>query len=171
VGSDLERLARNIHSAFAAWPYPGDEKVLREDACGGIQCDEIRRNIVGKHWNALKVGDVAYKDSLELYLTAAGYRYYLPGLMKVSIENPEIYDLPAYIAQALTPSTKDQRPRGNWLEDYKAAFTDEQQQVIRDFLVWVNTRFEGGNWWEAAGRALSAVWGSPGPDSPNEAKR
>ena len=158
--SDPEQLIRDLDSAFAAWSYPGDDQVLRDHGCDLGVCDEIRNRIVGKRWDALKIGDVAYKDNLTLYMTPAGYRYYLPGLMKLSLQNPEIYDLPANIADALTPPTKDLRPRGRWLEDYRDSFSVEQRQVIRDFLSWVNARFEGGNWWEAAGRALSSVWDS-----------
>jgi hypothetical protein len=102
-------------------------------------------------------------------MTAVGYRYYLPGFMKLSLQNPEMYDLPAYIAEVLTPPAGSEHRRATWLRDYKNPFRPEQQQVIRDFLLWVNGRFEGGNWWEAAGRALSAGWdgrkGHSGPAS------
>jgi hypothetical protein len=164
---DAEQLAKSIRYAFAVWPYPGDDQILRDSACAG-DCDQIRSWLLGKRWDALKIGHVAYNDSLDLYLTPAGYRYYLPGLMKLSLENPEIYDLPAHIADALTPPTKDRRPRGTWMQDYKDAFSIEQQEVIRDFLRWVNARFEGGEWYEAAGRALSSVWDSP--DAPSGEK-
>jgi hypothetical protein len=158
MSRDAKELINDIDSAFAVWSYPGDAEILRDDVCEHGECDVLRKSVVGKHWAALKIGDVAYKDSLVLYMTPAGYRYYLPGLMKLSLLNPEIYDLPAYIAAALTPPNKDHRPRGQWSREYKEAFTYQQQQVIRDFLLWANARFESGNAWDPAGLALSAVW-------------
>lgn len=153
-----ELLLKRIDQAFADWIYPGDAQVLRDQGCDELECEQLRQTVVGKHWKALKIGDVAYRDNLVLYLTPAGYRYYLPGLMKLSLENPEIYDLPAYIASALTPPTKDRQPRGTWLADYKNAFAVDQRRVIRDFLIWANARFEGQSAYDAVGVALSTIW-------------
>jgi hypothetical protein len=155
----IETLLTAIEAAFATWPYPGPENLLRDTECGSGACETIRDSIVGKDWRKLNIGDVAYKDNLSLYMTPAGYRYYLPGLMKLSLKNPEIYDLPSYIADALTPP-KGGRRREGWLREYKDPFTRDQQDVIRDFLSWVNSRFEGGNDWEPAGRALADGWSS-----------
>lgn len=161
---DREVLLKSIDQAFANSVYPGDARLFRDDGCDETECEQVRQVVEGKHWAALKIGDVAYRDNLVLYLTPAGYRYFLPGLMKLSLKNPEIYDLAAYIASALTPATKDHQPRGNWLADYKNAFSVEQQRVIRDFLIWANTRFEGQSPYDAAGVALSTIWdGIRGP--------
>ena len=163
--ADSENLLKRIEVAFGSAPAPAQEQMLRDISCRDSECDAIRRDLIGKDWRALKIGTVAYRHSLPLYLTSSGYRYYLPGLMRLSLLNPEIVDLPGYIANALTPPTNGQRRRASWMQDYKHAFTAEQQRVIRDFLRWANNRYEGGQWYESAGRALSAVWDDSTPRS------
>ena len=157
---DVESLIDAIRAAFASVRYPGDAHALRDEVRGKSECEHIRNKIVGKPWSSLKVGDVAYKDNLTLYLTPEAYRYYLPGLMTLSLRNPEIYDLPAYIAEALTPKEADRRRQAAWSRNYREPFTVAQRDVIGRFLRWANERFEGGNPLEATGRALAA-WEDP----------
>lgn len=163
LDTSLQRgaIAKGIELAFSEWPYPGDENVLRDTACNHLACNEIRARIVGKRWNNLEVGEVPFTADWVMHMTPAGYRYYLPGLMKISLQKPDDSALPAHIADALTPPTLNPPGPQAWMQDYRHPFGRQQQEIIRDFLLWVSARFEGGDESEAAAVALRALWSTP----------
>jgi hypothetical protein len=99
---DPATLLVRIDEAFGDEPYPGDDHIVR--AASDLESARIRDVLAGSHWR-----DVAYEDLERLhsalpFLSAEGYRFYLPAFMAFSIVDfQRAGTIPDEVVRSLTP--------------------------------------------------------------------
>src|SRR5258706_12502111 len=103
MGEELaQQVARQIAKAFADAPYPGDDD---------IGWDGIEDTLRGKHWRELPL-DVIFRERGELsFLSAAGFRFYLPAFMLGVLKYyDEVDKLSGNLIASLCPNPKRALP-------------------------------------------------------------
>jgi hypothetical protein len=78
-------LLRRIELSFGASIYPGDGNIVRAEGQLDVESARIREALKGRHWR-----DVSFELLQQLarslpFLSAEGYRFYLPAFMMISI--------------------------------------------------------------------------------------
>src|SRR5579871_1587416 len=104
VTVDVEAVKRDaeraIRAAFSVTEAPSAE-AMRNDHCP--ECAQTSARFVGKRWSDLAAEDLEGNPAPGC-LTAAGFRYYLPAMMLLSLEHPRRLDcLPDGLVGELSP--------------------------------------------------------------------
>jgi hypothetical protein len=135
--SDLESLRLSVAEAIrSAFPVgePPDVELMRNDHCP--ECQETVALFVGKPWPAVLAADLQGNPGPG-FLTAAGFRYYLPAMMLRSVEAWQELDcFPDSVVGELAPAggkpTPDHREK-------LTGFTSDQINAILSFLRFAET--------------------------------
>jgi hypothetical protein len=116
---EAEQLRREVQDAFARRPYPGDDAIARRrPGCAGDEAEEVWQRYRGKDWKQMvAVGrQQNLRDDLG-FLTFAGFVYYLPAFLELSLDADRRFDLdesvvsylwsfPEQVATLLDPGEK-----------------------------------------------------------------
>jgi hypothetical protein len=134
---DLNRLHQEAERAIRS-AFPDDEApspaAMRNDHCP--ECQETAARFTGKRWCALAAGDLLGNPAPG-FLSAPGFRYYLPALMLLSMEFPvELDCLPEGVIGVLSP--KGTSPSSKDAE--RLRFTRAQAHAIVGFLRFYELR-------------------------------
>jgi hypothetical protein len=87
----VEAVRRQIESAFADTPYPGDGY---DDISATRQDDEgIVDYFRGTTWRGHRVEDLRFHEAALAFFTDAAFRYWLPAFMLAELEDPETADV------------------------------------------------------------------------------
>lgn len=128
-------------AAFAAVPYPGDERIVVDQEAFDPECAEIVRAFTGMRWQDVSVETVRrFKDALPLF-TPEAFGFYLPAYMVACIDAPHEVDVALdSVLFRLTPPL----PASGWRWDFFQArvqgFKALQVDAIRSFLALMNQR-------------------------------
>jgi hypothetical protein len=90
--SDADDLRRAIESAFAPRPYPGDDRIADSDPrYESYEGHAVTRFHRGKHWREITLGHLREEyggdaTACLAFMTAEGWRYYLPAYLLIALE-------------------------------------------------------------------------------------
>lgn len=135
-----EKLLTSIREAFDDVERE-DGISLREaeviDDCGGEREQRKARRLDNEsHWSEVTFEDLERYHWMFTYLDAKGFRYYLPAVMSLAInELPKRdCDSPSSLLSCLTP----RKNRSNEIfERYIALLSQSQKEVVRTFRWWL----------------------------------
>lgn len=82
---DPASLCLRINDEFGGMPYPGDEHIVLDNSGLHIECEEIKRVLMGSHWRNVSFETLDQLRSALSFLSSEGYRFYLPAFMIISI--------------------------------------------------------------------------------------
>lgn len=100
---DLATLCLHINEAFGNVPYPGDEQIVRDNSGFHLECEKIKSLLKGKDWRDVSFDTLKRLRSALPFLSAQGFRYYLPAFMVMSIINFHESDIiPDEVIRTLT---------------------------------------------------------------------
>jgi hypothetical protein len=130
----METIEAIIRAAFPEHPVP---KVFFGSA-EGLEYDlpqELASRIEGRAWTFLSFLDwrlvgatpAAYRE----YVVPKTFAYYVPSFLVGVISQPEFRHL---ALEAILPSNREHRPRGEWWSSFAAAFTNPQRAAMKAFL-------------------------------------
>ena len=120
--------------AFSKTPYPGDEALT---ACS---CDECRGEVSrfeGKKWSRLSLQDLREGDCGASIpsLTPTAFHYFLPGLLIVALDNPDIQTLLlGRVIRRLVVSDRAGEARRRNVEQIHKRLSSRQRQVLVDVM-------------------------------------
>jgi hypothetical protein len=101
---DPAALVLRIDESFGGSPYPGDEHIVRDNSGSDPESTRIKDELRGRHWR-----DVSFEALERLrfalpFLSAEGYRFYLPAFMTMSIVDfPRAGVISDEVVRSLTP--------------------------------------------------------------------
>ncbi len=101
---ELLDLTNEIHDAFAEIRLPKDVNIS-----DGINIDHPDMETVfrGMHWRKLTLEFILEYNMAVCYFTPVAFRFYLPGYLRLILENPDdAFDVADWLMYYLTPSTK-----------------------------------------------------------------
>ena len=117
-------VCRAVRSAFAATPYPGDDRL-----CGSSQGDEpaeIAVEFRGVRWQEARPDLLAYQYTALSFLSDAGFRYFLPAFLVAELTGyPSSADPVFHLTHGLGRADADAR---------FAAFTPSERAAIVRYL-------------------------------------
>lgn len=165
----IDQVKQEMLSAFAILETPKPEDLLRPSTGDEAGEREIQRELAGKKWINLDAEYLAERWSSFCYLSAKGYRYYLPALLMSCLENfSEENDLIHSAVYSLQTSywSLYYLGRDETFQYQTSLFNAEQYRVVCSFLGLVfdslpHLRF-------LSAKALK--WGWNGQDHPALAK-
>jgi hypothetical protein len=101
----LSQVKQAILDAFSTTPLPRADQLIAPSKGNPVQEEQIRGELAGRRWDSLESSFLAVRWAYFVYLSAAGYRYYLPALLLSCLNdftpaNPLIHSTIYY----LTPS-------------------------------------------------------------------
>jgi hypothetical protein len=100
---DPSMLCLHINEGFGEMPYPGDEHVVRDNSGFHLECEKIKSALKGQHWRDVSFDTLNHLRSALSFLSAEGYRFYLPAFMVISIvDYPHAGVIPYELIQSLT---------------------------------------------------------------------
>jgi hypothetical protein len=82
-------LQENIERAFADVPYPGHTQITAHRC---PECDEIADYFRDTAWRGHSIEHLGSHASALALFTPEAYRYFLPGFMLATLENPQAAD-------------------------------------------------------------------------------
>lgn len=159
AGSAASVLKR-VHAAFGKLALPSPDEIIggrssQRDRSGS---ENIRAALAGHKWQELKTEFLQTAWSSFCYLSATGYRYYLPALLKECLfQWPSNEDLIHSTVFGLLPSFYELycHGRDNDFDEQTAIFDGEQHAVVCSFLALA---FENAKYQYLAGQALRWGW-------------
>lgn len=125
-------IAREAEEAFAAIPYPGDDRLLRTETYW--ENDEILEAFQGKHWKELSP-EVLFKQSDNLgALSPEAFRFYLPACMIGALLHHEETDrlLQNVFYDFTPPPSKGEQM--DWFCTRIAPLDARQKEVVRRYV-------------------------------------
>lgn len=129
--SRREALLRQIETAFADTPHPGDDHIGYDS--DDWESAELTRAFKGRHWRDLSPAELQYHSSS--FLSSEGFRYYLPAYLLAALEDHG--NLMPHTVYGLTPpeasSPEEQRLRAWQLERFEG-LSPAQKRAVRAFL-------------------------------------
>lgn len=160
-----EFLLKQIEEAFSEIYHPGDENVFVRLHENDVDYDELDYNAFrGLHWKSLTLDFLLQFDAKAIlsYFTHKAFQFYLPGLMKVILQNPweaEELGIRDALVCIMCPIGKvgrnenEDHETGNHIADnsntlWNAAwkqridsFTEKQLNVFCSFLEFMSTYY------------------------------
>ena len=82
-------LVAQIESAFAATPYPGDDRIC-DPSPGDEEVAEYALEFRGARWDRLHPEFLAYHDAAISFFTPEAFRYFLPAYLIADLRAPDI---------------------------------------------------------------------------------
>lgn len=152
-------ILKRIRAVFPEDPVPTNFFASGVDQISGDIPLELVRRIKGRRWSDIVLGDwnnIAHVTSFSQMLTPSAFRYYVPSLLMVAIENPLRIDLGI---EAVLPPNQKLEPRGAWWKDFYSGFSNDQRDVVRAFLTWaISNAGQGGQEQVQAQHGLMSIW-------------
>ena len=142
-------LLAEIRAAFPAAPYPGDATL---SDCWCEECAWSVRNLRGKSWKQLRVEDVGGDGGC---LSHRAFRYYLPGLLCLTVQHPDEFSLSSEVNGRLVVHDRAGPEEAREVSETVRRLSPRQRRVLERFLLWL-----GGQGWQApilVEAALTAV--------------
>jgi uncharacterized protein DUF6714 len=100
---DPAALCLRINGVFGRMPYPGDEHIVYDNSGAHLECEEIKSALKGRHWRDVSFETLDELRSALSFLSPAGYRFYLPAFMVLSIVDFQRADvIPDVVIRSLT---------------------------------------------------------------------
>lgn len=87
--SEIAGLVGQIESAFAATPYPGDDRIC-DPRPGDEEVAEYALEFRGARWDRLHPEFLTYHDAAISFFTAEAFRYFLPAYLIAELRAPDI---------------------------------------------------------------------------------
>ncbi len=158
-------LLNDIRAAWPTTPYPGDQ-VLSDCWCD--ECEFSVRSLRGKSWGQIGVGDVGGESG---QMSAEAFRYYLPGILALSVQHPDELHLASEINLRFVFSDHShERPKAREnLSRLTRTLSPRQREVLVRYFDWLANQE-----WQAPiliAAAIRAVYGMIEPFSFDELDR
>lgn len=100
---DPATVCLRINDGFAHVPYPGDEHIVRDNSGFDLECEKVKSALKGRHWRDVSFNTLDGIRSALPFLSAEGYRFYLPAFMVISVVDfPRADVIPDEVVQSLT---------------------------------------------------------------------
>jgi hypothetical protein len=104
VSLDPAALILRISESFGGMEYPGDECIVRDESGGDLESTGIKEALKGQHWRDLSFETLERLRTSLPFLSAEGYRFFLPAFMVMSIVDFARADgIPEEVVRSLTP--------------------------------------------------------------------
>ena len=101
---DPAGLVLRIDKSFGGNTYPGDEDIVRDSSGSDPESIRIRETLKGKHWRDIPFDTLERLRFALPFLSAEGYRFYLPAFMVASIiDFQRAGVIPDEVVLSLTP--------------------------------------------------------------------
>ena len=98
---------------------------------------ELASRIQGRGWTRISLLDWrhvgATPGAYREYLAPAAFAYYTPSFLVGVVPQPEFMDL---ALEAILPSNRQRKPRGEWWSMYADSFTPPQRAALQAFLAY-----------------------------------
>lgn len=124
-------LLAEIRAAFPASPYPGDA-VLSDCWCG--ECEFSVRNLRGKSWTQLRQEDF---NGSNAELSLGAFRYYLPGLLSLAVQDPDELILACRVNGLFVVSDLDPPEKAEEVRETVNCLSIKRRRVVARFLQWL----------------------------------
>ncbi len=134
IEDKLTMLKQKVLQAFANVPYP--KGILAPHECE--ECLELRETFKDQNWKTIdqKIIEKNY-GQLPLFSSEA-FHCFLPAYLIYSLENFNDNLICEFTIYALSPSKKDLKESFDYWKERFQYFTDEQMEMIYQFLDLVN---------------------------------
>jgi len=124
-------LIDDIRAAFPTSPYPGDHILSN---CWCDDCEFSVRNLRGKSWKQLRLEDFN-GESADMSLRA--FRYYLPGLMCLAVQNPDDSSLSSMVGSRFIVSDVEPLARMAEVQETVNRLSMQQRRAVASFFQWM----------------------------------
>lgn len=127
-----------VFSAFAGLASPGDSQVARDDSDDAELSVE---NLRGKRWQSLTHEDLSPSHDETIWaLSVTAFRYYLPGLLLLCIDDPEgSTTLPHTIVDQFTAHEHDDQYCLDRKAEKIAILSKQQRQALVMFFDYLGS--------------------------------
>jgi hypothetical protein len=96
---------------------------------------ELAARVQGRPWTTLSMLDWrlvgAPPSVFREYMAPATFAYYVPSLLLGAVAEPAFCN---WAFEALLPSNRERKPKGDWWLGYVGTFNDQQREAIKAFL-------------------------------------
>lgn len=153
-----------IRAAFAARPYPGDDRLALgpgypgDEENEGDESADVRRFFRGKDWREVTLDSILdgrglQPNSFLFFLSTEGFVYYLPAFLLAALDVDERFDLGEPLAFRLMPEREDH-------SRLAAALTAEEKRAVAHALEHLAREYEQRRYTtNQAQAALDSAWG------------
>ena len=126
-------LLAKIRAAWPATPYPGDHILSN---CWCEECAFSVRDLRGKSWKQLTVGDLGSGSG---ELSADAFLYFLPGILSLSIQDPDGDHLAGEVNRWFVYSDSEYEPAGasERIARLVSRLSQRQREVLLEYLDWL----------------------------------
>lgn len=90
---EAERLAQDIREAFGHLSPPLPSATAYDASGYHLECSQVAAKLGGRRWQDLGASDLEGEADALSFLSAEGFRYYLPAFMMVTLQDPSSADL------------------------------------------------------------------------------
>ncbi len=104
---DAATLVLSLDEHFGGEGYPGDDRIVRAAAGTDPESDRIRDALQGVHWRDVPHDVLARLETALPFLSADGYRFYLPAFMALCVVD---FERAGAIADGVVQSLTAPRP-------------------------------------------------------------
>ena len=166
IEMEVRRVRQAVIAAFSDLAVPDPARLIGPSKGDQPQEEQIRGELAGRDWRSLEADFLTQKWAFFCYLSAEGYRYYLPALITTCLAHfSEEYPLIHSTLYYLQPSYWDLYYQGtdrNFLYQ-TSLFTPQQTGAVCSFLELVFDRLPAFQF--ASAKALKWGWNML-PDHP-----
>ena len=145
-------LLSEFRAAWPTTPYPGD-RVLSDCWCD--ECEFSVRHLRGKSWKEISTGDIGDEGGC---MSPEAFRYYLPGILALSVQHPDEGHLASEINRRFVFSDHphERREARADLSRLVGALSPRQRKVLLYYFDWLaNQDWQAPILISAAKRAVS----------------
>lgn len=157
-------LLDEIRAAWPSTPYPGD-RVLFSD-CWCDECAWAVRSLRGKSWKEIDVCDLGGDGGR---MSDEAFRYYLPGVLALSVQHPDETHLSCEVNLRFVFSRREGWKRQQSVSMLARTLSPRQREVMLRYFDWLDDQR-----WQAPiliAAAKRAVHGEIEPYSADELDR
>ena len=136
-------LVQEIESAFSHVPYPGDNNIVYDISGHDLESVSIAEAFKGKHWKTLPSEFLRYHSSSLFFLSASGFRFYLPAYLLISILQFKVKDGFMIINDTIANLNPPQSAgvQMNYFLQKVHDFTPEQKLAVKHFLIFMQEAY------------------------------
>ncbi len=131
MSPDAEPLLLAISQAFPPTPIPSPDTIVSDSSGAHLECTKTRAVLGGRAWDAIPFEVLQRLRSALAFLSAEGFRYYLPAFIFLAITDYDRADvIPLETVLALTA------PRAGDVETMRARFAGHPERIPLDASAW-----------------------------------
>lgn len=135
-----DALSELIHTTFPVNPVPTRFWIDDSQPVVGDIPEELAKRIAHRPWVDVTMLDWtmtgAQANTARGYIDPSAFRYYLPSLLVGGLNDLEYIDWPL---ECLLPAGRKRRTTGRWWQEFWTGFAEEQKDVIRTYLIGVQS--------------------------------